>query len=71
MAPYTSYEWSPQQVDTFAKLFRSVLPIGHLGIEHTPGHIPLGEGDTDWVTGGIMTQFDVLMTEFDSPLQHN
>jgi len=58
----------PQRVVDFGNLFRSVLPNGYLGIEHTPGHIPVGEGDSDWVAGGRMQVYDVILSEFFWPV---
>lgn len=66
-----AYEWLPEHVDAFGKLFRSILPNGYLAIEHSTGHIPTGEGDRDWVQGGCMQNYDTLLSEFDAPLAHN
>src|SRR5689334_8737698 len=58
------YGSSPEQIKEFGKSFRDLLPNGHLAIEHDPGHIPTGEGDTDWINGGAMTTYDTLLSEF-------
>lgn len=57
----------PDRVVNFGKLFRSVLPDGYLAIEHTPGKIPVGEGGSDWQTGGRMQTYDVILSEFNWP----
>ena len=54
----------PQRVVNFGILFRQCLPNGYLAIEHTPGHIPVGEGGSDWTVGGRMTTYDVILSEF-------
>lgn len=54
----------PQRVIDFGNLFRQCLPQGYLAIEHTPGNIPVGEGGSDWVVGGPMMNYDVVLSEF-------
>lgn len=54
----------PARVNRFGQLFRHVLPSGRLSIEHTPGNIPCGEGGRDFEPGGIMRNFDTVMSEF-------
>lgn len=54
----------PTRVDEFGKLFRRVLPNGYLAIEHTPGNIPCGEGGADFAPGGLMQNYDTIMSEF-------
>lgn len=61
-----AYEWSPDNVRDFGILFRQSLPDGHLAIEHSPGHIPCGEGGADYAPGGIMTTYDTIMSEFNT-----
>lgn len=56
----------PDRVVNFGKLFRSICPNGYLGIEHTPGHYPVGEGGSDWETNGRMANFDVILSEYNS-----
>jgi hypothetical protein len=58
----------PQRVVDFGVLFRQYLPDGYLAIEHTPGKIPVGEGDSDWVAGGRMQNYDVILSEFNWPV---
>lgn len=61
------YGWTPQQVQAFGALFRSLLPDGYLGIEHDIGHIPVGNGAGDYAAGGMMTDYDVILGEFAYP----
>jgi hypothetical protein len=56
----------PQRVADFGALFRSLLPAGHLAIEHTPGKYPVGDGGADWDANGRMATFDVLLSEFNN-----
>lgn len=60
----------PDRVLAFGRLFRTILPDGYLGIEHTPGKIPVGEGSNDYVAGGRMDDFDTVASEF-NPFQLN
>lgn len=59
------YGWEPSQVDAFGKLFRQLLPNGYLAIEHNTGHIPCGEGGADYQPGGLMRNYDTILSEFD------
>jgi hypothetical protein len=54
----------PQRVIDFGNLFRSILPDGYLGIEHTTGKIPVGEGAQNWITGGVLDSYDTLYSEY-------
>ncbi len=60
------YGWEPsrEKLRAFGALFRSVLPNGHLAIEHNTGHIPAGEGVGDWQPGGCMYDYDTLLSEY-------
>ncbi len=60
------YGSSPTNIQSFGKLFRSILPNGYLAIEFNTGHIPLGNGPSDYAPGGMMTDYDVIMAEFDN-----
>jgi len=55
----------PDRVIKFGQLFRKILPEGYLGIEHTPGNIPVGEGSNDYKPGGRMDNFDTIYSEYD------
>lgn len=55
----------PERVINFGRLFRTILPNGYLGIEHTTGTIPVGEGSDNWQTGGVLDAYDTLFSEFD------
>lgn len=56
----------PTRVNAFGTLFRKLLPTGHLAIEHTPGNIPCGEGGTDYAPGGLMRNYDTILSEFNT-----
>jgi hypothetical protein len=64
------YGWTGEHIAEFGQQFRALSPNGYLGLEHSTGHIPTGEGDTDWVRGGRMTTYDVLLSEFDTDNLH-
>jgi hypothetical protein len=68
VAPLSAKELDDQQrrVKSFGELFRRVLPSGYLGIEHTPGNIPCGEGGGDYAPGGLMTTYDTIMGEYNT-----
>ena len=54
----------PQRVVDYGNLLRSLLPDCVSAIEHDTGHIPVGEGGSDWAAGGRMLVFDVVLSEF-------
>jgi hypothetical protein len=54
----------PQRVVDFGNLFRSLWPDGYLGLEHSTGHIPVGEGGSDYA--GRLQPYDVILSEFDN-----
>lgn len=58
------YGYSPQQIAEFATLARSAGAI-YVGLEHSTGHIPVGNGAADYASGGLMTGFDLVLGEFD------
>ena len=58
------YGSSPDNIRKFGAYFRSSLPNGYLAIEHNPGHIPAGGGPADWLPGGTMDGYDVVMSEY-------
>lgn len=62
------YGWTDadQRVAEFGRYFRTLLPDGYLAIEHDIGHIPIGNGPSDWAPGGAMQNFDVVFSEFDN-----
>jgi len=55
----------PQRVIDFGNKFRSILPNGYLGIEHSTGKIPVGESGQDWKTNGPLDAYDTLLSEYD------
>jgi hypothetical protein len=60
------YGWEPSHevIPAWAANARRQCPACYLGIEHNVGHIPLGEGDSDWTPTGLMKDFDLLLSEF-------
>jgi hypothetical protein len=58
------YGWEPSHVliPAWVEKCRSLFP--YCGIEHSTGHIPLGEGDQDWTGNGAMRGIDLLLEEF-------
>jgi hypothetical protein len=58
----------PQRVIDFGLKFRSILPVGYLAMEHTPGNIPIGNGEADWLTGGPLDAYDLLLSEYRDPI---
>ena len=62
------YGSSPANIAAFGQLFRSLLPNGYLAIEHNVGHIPSGGGEGDWNPGGAMSDYDVVLSEFNNGL---
>lgn len=59
------FGWTPEHIDAFGRQFRALLPDGYLGIEHSTGHIPVGNGPSDYAAGGPMQAYDVILSEFD------
>lgn len=61
------YGWTPEQITAFGIQFRALVGsgCGYLGIEHSTGHIPIGNGPADWIPGGPMETYDFLLGEFD------
>ena len=66
-----AYDWSVAQISAFGALFRQLLPNGHLAIEHTTGHIPVGGGPADYAPGGAMSAYDVILSEYDSNIHQD
>lgn len=60
------YGWEPSHVviPAWASLARASCPKCYLFIEHNVGHIPVGEGPSDWRPDGLMNGFDLLLSEF-------
>ncbi len=61
--------WPIESIMNWAARARSMRPNCYLGLEHTVGHIPLGEGGADYQPGGRMKDFDIVMGEFNTTLQ--
>ena len=62
------YGWEPSNVliPGWAATARAIAPNCYLGIEHNIGHIPLGNGGADYIEGGLMAPFDVVLSEFEN-----
>ena len=61
----------PIKIPAFSKQFKARWPDGVLGIEFNTGHLPFGEGDSDWQPNGRMWLFDLVFAEFDSNLDQD
>jgi hypothetical protein len=59
------YGYTPQHVQEFGDTARQLSPGGYVGIEHNTGHIPVGNGPADYDQGGMMTSYDLILSEFD------
>jgi hypothetical protein len=59
------YGYSPDQVAQWGASCR--LLFTYCGVEHQPGRIPVGEGGSDYLPGGRMTTFDLILAEFNGP----
>lgn len=60
------YGWANDQtsIPGWASSIRTTCPLCNIVIEHQTGHIPLGEGPSDWTSGGAMQVYDALYSEF-------
>lgn len=56
------YGYSPDQIVQWGQKCRTLFV--YCGLEHSTGHIPVGEGDSDWLAGGRMQVFDLILSEF-------
>jgi hypothetical protein len=61
------YGSTPENIQNFGREFRKILPEGKLAIEFNPGHIPVGNGPEDYAPNGMMTDYDVIVGEFEFP----
>lgn len=59
------YGYSPDQIAQWGAKCRQLFL--YCGLEHQPGRIPVGEGGGDYLPGGRMTFFDLILAEFDGP----
>jgi hypothetical protein len=65
------YGWEPvSKITDFGAQFRSLCPDCYLAIEMGAGHIPLGEGPTDWCPTCRMKDYDTLLIEYDPDNPH-
>lgn len=60
------YGWPVEAIMEWGRSARAINPDILLGLEFTPGHIPFGEGGDDYLPGGRMDDFDVVLGEFNS-----
>src|SRR6266850_1806385 len=60
------YGYTPEQIEAFGLQFRSLNANGYLGIEHSTGHIPTGNGPSDYNITGPMSTYDVILGEFNT-----
>lgn len=62
------YGWEPSgvKVPSFAHVLHTLCLTCLAGIEFNTGHIPIGEGDSDYQPGGRMSEYAVLLGEFDN-----
>ncbi len=51
-------------IPRWASNIRSYCPLCYIVIEHQTGHLPLGEGPSDWVVGARMQVYDALYSEY-------
>jgi hypothetical protein len=65
------YGWPLERVQPWAAKFRLYWPDGYLGLHYSTGHIPLGEGGSDFKPGGRMQDFDLLVGEYDDQLHQD
>ena len=64
------YGYTPEHIVELGAQFRALCPSGYLGIEMSEGHIPLGEGPSDWTQTGRMKDYDTLLVEFSDSNLH-
>lgn len=65
------YGWPLEQVQPWANKIRSLWADAFVGLHYSTGHIPLGEGGSDFQPGGRMANFDLLVGEFDDQLHQD
>lgn len=59
------YGYTPQHITDFAVEARKAGFI-YVGVEHQPGRIPVGNGPVDYQPGGMMSGYDVILTEMEN-----
>lgn len=59
------FGYTPEQLASFATIARAAGFV-YVGLEHSVGHIPAGGGADDYLPGGLMTGYDVILGEFQS-----
>jgi len=58
------YGYTPEHVGSFAAAARTA-GAAYVGLEHSTAHLPVGNGTADYEPGGLMTNYDVILGEFD------
>jgi hypothetical protein len=60
------YGWEPANTvfPAFGAMVKAACSYCLLGLEFNTGHIPIGNGPSDWVAGGAMKDWDALFVEF-------
>jgi hypothetical protein len=64
------YGWEPSDplIPNWANTIRAQYPDVRLGIEFNSGHIPIGEGGSDYAPGGRLQNFDIILAEINPGL---
>lgn len=65
------YGWPLEQVQPWSDKIRALWPDAVVGLHYSTGHIPLGEGGSDFQPGGRMANFDLLVGEFDDQVHQD
>lgn len=62
------YGATPESIREFGRAVRASWGNdANLAIQHNPGHIPVGNGPADYRPGGMMEDYDVIVSEMDWP----
>jgi hypothetical protein len=59
------YGYTPDQIGQYAALVHADCPRAYAALEFGAGHIPVGNGPSDYAPGGLMHGYDLLLGEFD------
>lgn len=65
------YGWPLEKVQPWALKLRELWSDIVVGLHYSTGHIPLGEGGSDFLPGGRMENFDLLVGEYDDQLHQD
>ena len=58
------FGYTPQHLADWATTAKAAGAL-YVGVEHQPGRIPAGGGEADYRPGGLMSQYDLVLGEFD------